>query len=261
MVEAGGVTAAPPARIIPRLDIKGPNVIKGVHLEGLKVVGSPGDMARRYYEDGADEIVYMDVVASLYGRNNILSVVEEAARDVFVPLTVGGGIRSIDDIIAALRSGADKVAINTAAIARPDFLDEAARAFGSQCVVLSIEAKERGRGQWEALTDNGRERTGVDVLTWVAEAEQRGVGEILVTSVDMEGTQSGFDLPLIEEIRRRVAVPIIACGGGGNAEQVVAVLARTGCDAVCCASIFHYDLCPLPELKDALNDAGQVVRQ
>ncbi|MEQ8701481.1 MAG: imidazole glycerol phosphate synthase cyclase subunit, partial [Bauldia litoralis] len=202
----------PPPRLIARLDIKGSNVIKGIHLEGLRVVGQPGPMARLYYEQGVDEIIYMDTVASLYGRNNILPVVEEAARDIFVPLTVGGGIRTIDDITAALRSGADKVAINTAAIARPDFLREAAETFGSQCITLSIEAKRRGEGRWEALTDNGRERTGVDVLAWVVEAERLGAGEVLVTSVDKEGTRRG----------ERTVVIVEQAGAGDGVEPVVA---------------------------------------
>jgi cyclase len=205
-----------PVRVIARLDVKGPNVIKGIHLEGLRVIGSPGALARRYYAEGADEILYMDVAASLYGRNNILSVVEETAGEIFIPMTVGGGIRSIDDIVAALRSGADKVAVNTAALARPEFLREAAQAFGRQCIVLSVEAKRRGPGQWEALTDNGREITGVDVLDWVVEAERLGVGEILLTSVDREGTRRGFDMELVTAVRERVEVPVIACGGAGG---------------------------------------------
>ena len=250
----------PPVRIIARLDIKGPNVVKGVHLEGLRVVGKPGELARRYYEQGIDEIVYMDIVASLYGRNNILAVVEEAARDVFVPLTVGGGIRSLDDIVAALRSGADKVAINTAAVARPAFLKEAAEALGSQCVVLSVEAKRRGPGKWEALTDNGRETTGVDVLDWVVEAERLGAGEILITSVDQEGTKSGFDAELVEAVHARVRVPVIACGGAGKPEHVHAVIGTGAADAVACASIFHYGTCPVPALKSHLAEHGVAVR-
>lgn len=250
----------PPTRIIPRLDVKGPNVVKGIHLEGLRVVGKPGELARRYYEQGADEILFMDIVASLYGRNNILSVVEEAARDIFVPLTVGGGIRDIEDIALALRSGADKVAINTAAIARPDFLDEAARTFGSQCIVLSLEAKRRAAGEWEALTDNGRERTGRDVLDWVVEAQSRGAGEILVTSVDREGTRKGFDLDLLDRVHERVRVPVIACGGAGGPEDVAAAIDRCAADAVCCASILHYDVCPLPALKHALAEGGREMR-
>jgi cyclase len=258
---SGHAASAPPPRIIARLDIKGPNVIKGIHLEGLRVVGKPGEMARRYYEQGVDEIIYMDTVASLYGRNNILPVVEEAARDIFVPLTVGGGIRSVDDIIAALRSGADKVAINTAGIARPDFIREAAQALGSQCIVISIEAKRRGPGTWEALTDNGRERTGVDVLEWAAKAEQLGAGEIFVTSVDKEGTRSGFDHELFRAVRERVNIPVIGCGGAGKAQHVVEAVVQDGLDAVACASLFHYGHCSLPDLKAALASADIAVRK
>jgi cyclase len=251
---------APPPRLIARLDIKGPNVIKGIHLEGLRVVGQPGNIARRYYRQGIDEIVYMDTVASLYGRNNILDVVEAAAADIFVPLTVGGGIREIDDIVAALRSGADKVAVNTAAIARPDFIREAAQSFGSQCIVLSVEAKARGPGRWEALTDNGRQRTDVDVLDWVVEAESLGVGEILLTSVDREGTRKGFDHDLFRAVRARVGIPVIGCGGAGKADHVAEAVRDDGLDAVACASIFHYDTCPVSDLKCALADTGVTVR-
>lgn len=250
----------PAPRLIARLDIKGPNVIKGIHLEGLRIVGQPGPMARRYYDDGVDEIIYMDTVASLYGRNNILPVVEDAARDIFVPLTVGGGIRTIDDIVAALRAGADKVAINTAAIARPDFLREAAETFGTQCIVLSVEAKQRGEGRWEALTDNGRERTGVDVLAWVAEAEELGAGEILVTSVDAEGTRRGFDHDLFRAVREKVRIPIIGSGGAGEAADVVATVVEDGLDAVACASLFHYEQCPLQMLKKHMAEAQISVR-
>lgn len=250
----------PPVRVIARLDIKGANVVKGVHLEGLRVVGKPGELARRYYEQGVDEIVYMDIVASLYGRNNILAVVEEAARDVFVPLTVGGGIRSLDDIVAALRSGADKVAINTAAVARPAFIREAAEALGSQCVVLSVEAKRRGPGKWEALTDNGRETTGVDVLDWVLEAERLGAGEILITSVDQEGTKTGFDTELIGAVHQRVRIPVIACGGAGKPEHISTLIEARTVDAVACASIFHYGTCPIPALKGHLSGQGLAVR-
>jgi cyclase len=254
------VPASPPLRVIARLDIKGPNVIKGIHLEGLRVIGPPGELARRYYEEGVDEILYMDTVASLYGRNNILSVVEAAARDVFVPITVGGGIRSVADAVRALRSGADKVAINTAAVARPALISEMAASLGSQCVVLSIEAKAREAGRWEALTDNGRERTGVDAIDWAARGEALGAGEILITSVDREGTRKGFDLDLIAAVRARVAVPVIAAGGAGAAGHVVE-LARLGtADAIACASLFHYRHSPLPELKSRLAAAGLTVR-
>ena len=251
----------PPVRIIARLDIKGENVVKGVHLEGLKVIGDPGAIAERYYRQGIDEIVYMDIVASLYGRNNILSIVERAARNIFVPLTVGGGLRSVDDIVAALRAGADKVAINTAALARPGFLKEAAETFGSQCIVLSVEAKRRDAGKWEALTDNGRETTGVDVLDWVAEAEQLGVGEILLTSVDQEGTRRGFDLELLSAVRRRVEVPVIASGGAGGPEHLAAVLADDSADALACASVLHHGVYEIAGLKELVGMAGYEVRQ
>jgi cyclase len=249
-----------PIRIIPRLDVKGSNVVKGIQFEGLRVVGKPGELARKYYNEGADEMLFMDIVASLYGRNNILSVVEEAAREIFVPMTVGGGIRTLDDIVAVLRSGADKVAINTAAITRPDFLREAANTFGSQCIVLSIEAKRQPGGLWEAYTDNGRERTGREVMDWVSQAVDLGVGEILVTSVDCEGQRKGFDMVLISEIRRRVSVPVIAGGGAGSADHVIGLATQGHADAVCCASIFHYGTCTLPQLKQSLSESGIEVR-
>ena len=165
-------------RIIPRLDIKGPNVVKGVHLEGLRVVGDPAELALRYYEEGADELLYMDIVASLYGRNNLLPIVERTAREIFVPLTVGGGVRTMEDIYKLLRAGADKVAINTAAVRNPPFIRQAAKTFGSQCIVVSIEAKLREPGRWEALTDNGREKTGIDACEWALRAAELGAGEV-----------------------------------------------------------------------------------
>jgi imidazole glycerol-phosphate synthase subunit HisF len=250
-----------PIRLIARLDIKGPNVIKGIHLEGLRVIGSPAEIARRYYEQGVDEIIYMDTVASLYGRNNIFGVVAEAARDIFVPMTVGGGIRTIDDIVTALRSGADKVAINTAAIGRPEFVREAARSLGSQCIVISVEAKERGPGRWEALTDNGREKTDVDVLDWVARVEELGAGEILITSVDKEGTRKGFDVALTRAVRERVNIPVIASGGAGSPEHIIELARETASDAIACASIFHYGMQTIPATKAALAAAGIAVRR
>jgi len=248
-------------RLIARLDIKGPNVIKGVHLEGLRVVGAPGAIARGYYEQGIDEIVYMDVVASLYGRNGIFGIVSEAAKDIFVPLTVGGGIRTTDDIVGALHSGADKVAINTAAIHRPEFISEAAEVFGSQCIVLSVEAKRRAPGRWEALTDNGRETTGVDALEWVERGEKLGAGEILITSVDMEGTQQGFDAELLRAVHNRVSIPVIASGGAGSPAHVLAVAQDQTADAIACASIFHYKTSRIGDVKAGLAAAGIKVRQ
>jgi cyclase len=249
-----------PIRIIPRLDIKGPDVIKGVQLEGVRRVGQPGELARKYYAEGADEIIFIDSVASLYGRNNILSVVEDTARDVFVPITVGGGIRTIKDIKAALRAGADKVAINTAATQRPDFLREAAETFGSQCIILSVQAMRHDDGRWEAYTDNARERTGRDILEWVIEGQELGAGEILVTSVNQEGSRKGFDIQLLEEIHRQVSVPVIASGGAGNSKHVAEVIEKGCAEAVACAAIFHYGICPLPELKKFLAEARLPVR-
>jgi cyclase len=243
-------------RLIARLDIKGPNLIKGIHLEGLRVVGDPQAFARRYYEQGADELVYMDIVASLYGRNSLRDIVSRAARDVFIPLTVGGGVRSVDDVRELLRAGADKVAINTAAIRRPDLVSEVARTFGSQCMVLSIEAKRTGPGSWEAFTDNGREHTGRDVVEWAREATRLGCGEILLTSVDQEGTRKGFDVELVKAVSAATSVPVIASGGMGTAAHVLDVCRRGGADAVAMADALHYERVALPALREELRAAG-----
>ena len=252
--------ASPPARLIARLDIKGENVVKGIHLEGLRVVGAPGVLAERYYRQGIDEILYIDSVASLYGRNNILSMVQRAAENIFVPLTVGGGLRSVEDIVDALRHGADKVAINTAAIARPALIEQGAEAFGSQCIVVSIEAKRRAPGKWEALTDNGRETTGVDVLEWVVEAERLGAGELLITSVDRDGTCRGFDIELLREVRARVEIPVIASGGAGESRHVASVLRDADVDAIACGHIFHFEKLGVADLKRDIRAAGFEVR-
>lgn len=253
--------ARPPVRLIARLDVKGPNVVKGIQLEGLRIVGDPAALARKYYRAGIDELLFLDIVASLYQRNNILDVVRATASEVFVPITVGGGIRSVDDVVAALRSGADKVAVNTAAIARPQFLGEVARTFGSQCIVLSVEAKRRrdGRG-WEALTDNGRERTGVDVLSWVAEGERLGAGEVLVTSIDQEGSAKGMDLELLSAIHERVRIPVIASGGAGSPADVERVFSQGAAEAVACAHILHYGLFDVATIKDHLRSRGIAIR-
>jgi len=246
-------------RIIPRIDVRGEDVVKGIRLEGVRKVGKPNDLARKYYESGADEIIFMDVVASLYDRNSILSTIEDAARDIFIPFTVGGGIRSIDNITAALRSGADKVAFNTAAVANPSFISDASRVVGSQCVVLSIEAKKRD-GWWEAMTHNGREPSGRNVLDWVVEAEDLGAGEILITSVDREGTKKGFDGELYERIYNRVQLPIIACGGAGDDDDVVSFAKMESADAICCASLLHYDISTIASLKQSLAKNNIPVR-
>lgn len=227
-------------RIIPRLDIKGPNLVKGIHLEGLRVLGKPEHFARDYYEHGADELVYMDVVASLYGRNSLLSIVERTSREIFIPLTVGGGLRSLDDIRAVLRAGADKVSLNTAALSRPAFVQEAARLFGSSTIVISIEAKKQAHGGYEAYTDNGRERTGVDVFEWAIRVAELGAGEILLTSIDQEGTGRGYDLALTRRVSDSVPIPVIACGGAGRLEHLRSVLGDAHADAVSMASMLHY---------------------
>jgi cyclase len=228
-------------RIIPRLDIKGPNLVKGIHLEGLRVLGKPEHFARYYYENGADELLYMDAVASLYNRNNLLHIVERTAREIFIPLTVGGGLRSVEDIRAVLRAGADKVSLNTAAIRRPELIREAAKAFGSSTIVVSIEAIKQKDGTYKCYTDCGRQETGIDAFEWAVRAAELGAGEILVTSVDREGTGLGFDLELTRHIAEAVSIPVIACGGAGKPEHVYDVITKGRAQAVCIASMFHYN--------------------
>ena len=228
-------------RIIPRLDMKGPNLVKGIHLEGLRVLGKPERFARYYYENGADELIYMDVVASLYRRNSLLDIISRTSREIFIPLAVGGGLRTIDDIRTVLRAGADKVSLNTAAINRPELISEAARRFGSSTIVISIEAIKRPDGTYEAYTDNGRESTGVDACEWAVRAAEYGAGELIVTSIDREGTGSGFDLELTREVAQSVSIPVIACGGAGKASHISGVIAEGKADAVSVASILHYN--------------------
>lgn len=247
-------------RLIARLDIKGPNLIKGVHLEGLRVMGDPQEFARRYYEQGADELLYLDIVASLYGRSKLTEIVRRSAHDVFVPMTVGGGIRSIDDVSDLLRAGADKVAINTAAVRRPALITEVSRRFGSQCMVLSIEAKQQAPGRWEVFTDCGRERSGVDAVEWARRGVELGAGEILVTSIDREGTRKGFDVSLVEAIATAVDVPVIASGGFGEPAHLGDVVAA-GADAVAFADALHYGRSTLTQLRRMATDMAIPVRR
>lgn len=246
-------------RLIARLDIKGPNLIKGIHLEGLRVIGDPQEHARAYYEQGADELIYMDVVASLYGRNSLHNIVSHAAKDIFVPLTVGGGLRSVEDVYDVLRVGADKVAINTAAVLRPTLLTEVARKFGSQCMVLSIEAKWQG-SYWEAYTENGRERTGLDVVNWAKQGVALGAGEILLTSIDREGTRKGFDIDLIRAVSDVVTVPVIASGGMGQSDHFIDAVQNGYADAIAIADILHYDRATIKDIKSKAESAGIRVR-
>ncbi len=246
-------------RLIARLDIKGPNLIKGVHLEGLRVIGAPNEHALRYYLQGADELIYMDCVASLYGRNHLGNIVRSAAENIFVPMTVGGGIRSVDDATQILRQGADKVAVNTAAVANPQLITDIARRFGSQCMVLSIEAKHVGPERWEVYTDNGRERTGLDVIEWVKRGVAMGAGEILLTSIDREGTRKGFDIDLVKAVAAEVSVPVIASGGMGKPEDVLEVVSG-GADAVAMADILHYKRAEIGDIRAVAEAAGLGVR-
>lgn len=228
-------------RLIARLDIKGANLIKGIHLEGLRVVGDPQIHAAKYYQDGADEIIYMDTVASLYGRNNLVDVVSRATEHVFVPITVGGGIRSVEDARTLLRAGADKVAINTAAIKEPKLISQLSDVWGSSTIVLSIEAKKTGDNKWEAYTDNGRERTGLDVAQWAETGAKLGAGEIFVTSVDQEGTRKGFDCELVAEITKRVEIPVIASGGFGSLDHLSQLVKTAKPTGVAIADSLHYN--------------------
>ncbi len=248
-------------RLIARLDVKGENLIKAIHLEGLRVIGSPNEYALKYYQQGADELIYMDCVASLYGRNNILEIVKDAAKNIFIPMTVGGGIRTIEDVTQILRSGADKVAINTGVVTNPRLITEVARKFGSQCMVLSIEAKQVSQNHWEVYTENGREKTGLDVVEWAKKSVANGCGEILLTSVDREGTRQGFDVDLVLAVTSEVNVPVVASGGMGKPNDLLPVVIEGGAAAVAMADILHYKRSNIGEIRDVAEKAGLGVRR
>jgi cyclase len=245
-------------RIIPRLDIKGPNLVKGIHLEGLRVLGKPWRFARYYYEHGADELIYMDVVASLYERNNLLDIVKQTSKEIFIPLTVGGGLRTIEDIRTVLRAGADKVSLNTAAIRHPELVKQAARRFGSSTIVISIEAKKRPDETYEAYTDNGRIRTGVNVFEWAIRVAELGAGEILLISIDHEGTGQGFDIELTRRVARSVSIPVIACGGAGQMNHICDVVTAGQADAISVASILHYNYIRQYYTDDDYSSEGNI---
>lgn len=227
-------------RVIPRLDIKGPNLVKGIHLEGLRVMGKPNDFAKYYYETGADELLLMDVVASLYGRNSIHEIITETAKSIFIPITVGGGLRSLDDIKQVLRAGADKVCLNTAAIGNPNIIKDASSRFGSSTIVVAIEAIKHPDGNYYAYTDNGREFTGKEIFQWASEVQELGAGEIIITSVDVEGTGKGFDIELISQMVKLVNIPVIAHGGAGKVDDISVMLQESQVDAFAIASMLHY---------------------
>lgn len=239
-------------RLIARLDVKNEHVIKGIHLEGLRKVGDPNDLAHNYYEQGIDEIVFMDAVASLYDRNNLFHFIEVACRNVFVPIAVGGGIRSVDDVSKALGAGADKVVINTAAVQNIDLIEQVAHKYGSQCLVGSIEAKRLDTG-WEAYTDNGREPTNLNVVEWARTLQSAGCGEILLTSVDKEGTGRGFDIDLVQQVNEAVTRPVIVSGGYGKPQHLQELLTATQPSAVAFAAVLHYERNSVEDLRAILN--------
>jgi len=247
-------------RIIPRLDIKGHNLIKSVQLEGLRVLGDPNKFAQKYYQQGADELIYMDVVASLYGRNNLTEVVSYTSKNVFIPLTVGGGIRSVDDARNILFAGADKVAINTAAVKRPALIREISELFGAQCMVASIEAKKFDN-RWEVYYDNGREPTGIDVVEWAEQCAALGAGEILLTSIDNEGTREGFDTEILNQISSVLEIPIIASGGLGKPQDFVTAVTKGQVNAVAIADAFHYDRYSISDIRKYSLAAGLNMRR
>ena len=249
-----------PVRLISRLDIKGTNLIKGIRFEGLRVIGSPNEKARQYYQQGVDELLYIDAVASLYNRSYLGELVTEVVKDVFVPITVGGGIRSVDDVRALLRAGADKVAINTAAVRDPALLTRVAESFGRQCVVLSVEAKSVAPGKWEVYTEGGREKSGRDVAEWIAEGIERGAGELLVTSVDKDGTETGADIELMKMAGKLSTVPLVASGGIGSAAQAQDLVNSANVDGVALGRALHYGRLELSPLRHSLRSNGVGVR-
>ena len=249
-------------RIIPCLDVAGGRVVKGVRFLDLKDAGDPVEVARRYDREEADELVFLDITASHEERGTILDVVARTAEQVFMPLTVGGGVRTVDDIRALLKTGADKVSINTAAVFRPEFVREAAERFGSQCTVVAIDARAvpGAPGKWEVYTHGGRKPTGIDAVDWAARMEEYGSGEILLTSMDRDGTRDGYDLPLTRAVSDRVGIPVIASGGVGNLQHLADGLTQGGADAVLAASIFHYGEYTVAQARDFLRDRGIPVR-
>lgn len=247
-------------RLIARLDIKGENLIKGIHLEGLRVIGSPSEYAHKYYIQGADELIFMDTVASLYGRNHLGKIIKSVAKDIFIPMTVGGGIRSVEDAIAILRLGADKVAVNTAAVARPELISEISNALGSQAMVLSVEAKKIEKNKWEVYTDNGRESTGIDLIEWLVKGQHLGAGEVLLTSVDCEGTRKGFDLDLIQSATESLSIPVIASGGMGYYKDLCDAVNIADADAIAMADILHFNRLTFDEIRKETAAPGITVR-
>jgi len=247
-------------RIIPCLDVKDGRVVKGVQFLNLKDAGDPVEIAKKYSSDGADEITFLDITASHENRNTMIDVVRRTASEVFVPLTVGGGVRVLEDVRNLLLAGADKVAINTAAVNNPGFVKDAAKKFGSQCIVVAIDARSDGKGGWEVYTHGGREPTGIDAVEWAGKMENLGAGEILITSMDKDGTKDGYDLLLTKAVSRKVKIPVIASGGAGNIEHLFEGIKKGEADAVLVASIFHYGEYTIEETKEYLIKKGITLR-
>ena len=247
-------------RIIPCLDVRDGRVVKGVNFVNIRDAGDPVELAKFYSDQGADEIVFLDITATSDARDTVADVVERTAAQVFVPLTVGGGIRTLDDFQQLLRAGADKISVNSAAVADPDLISRAAARFGSQCVVLAIDARRREDGSYEVVVAGGRKPTGLDAVEWAKRGEALGAGEILLTSMDADGTKAGFDLPMTAAITRAVGIPVIASGGCGSLEHFAQVFEQTGCDAALAASLFHFGELNVPQVKEFLNGRGIAVR-
>ena len=247
-------------RVIPCLDVRDGRVVKGVNFVNIRDAGDPVELAKFYSDQGADEIVFLDITATSDGRATVADVVERTARSVFVPLTVGGGIRTLEDFQLLLRSGADKISVNSAAVRDPSLISAAAERFGSQCVVAAIDARARGDGTWEVVVAGGRTPTGLDAVAWARRAQELGAGEILLTSMDADGTKAGFDLAMTRAVVQAVSIPVIASGGAGTLEHFAQVFEETGCDAALAASLFHFGELTVPQVKDFLRRRGIPVR-
>lgn len=247
-------------RIIPCLDVKDGRVVKGVNFVSIRDAGDPVELAKFYSDQGADEVVFLDITATSDARKSVVDVIEETGKKVFVPLTVGGGIRTVEDFTEILRAGADKISINSAAVKNPQLIADAAELFGSQCVVLAIDGKSRGDGTWEVYVAGGRTPTGLDVVEWAKKGEALGAGEILLTSMDTDGTKSGFDIPMLKAVVDAVSIPVIASGGAGKLSDFADVFRESGCDAALAASLFHYGELTVPQVKEYLRAEGIPVR-
>ena len=247
-------------RIIPCLDVRDGRVVKGVNFVNIRDAGDPVELARFYSDQGADEIVFLDITATSYGRATVADVVERTAEQVFVPLTVGGGIRTLEDFRQLLRAGADKISVNSAAVKDPGLISRAAERFGSQCVVLAIDARRRPEGSYEVVVAGGRTPTGLDAVEWARRGEALGAGEILLTSMDADGTKAGFDLEMTRAVTQAVSIPVIASGGCGSLEHFAQVFAETDCDAALAASLFHFGELTVPQVKEYLRKRKIPVR-